>query len=135
MKKLKYFSILKVCLTLMVLSFTLVSCDLFDTYDSYDYGSNDYYPSTPSTPNTPSIPTTLPGTYYSPSNVGAMTFYRDGEFYLKGTVGNTIIYSDGTFSVSGNRIRLDDSTGGVSYWTIVNSTSVKDNNGLLYTKR
>ena len=34
----------------MVLSFTLVSCDLFDMNDSYDYDSNDYYPSTPSTP-------------------------------------------------------------------------------------
>jgi hypothetical protein len=109
----------------MALSSTLVSCD--------DYIYTPYTP--PSTPSTPSTPTTttLSGTYYAPNNAGYVTFYRDGTFYIYSTLGS--FSAEGTYSVSGSRIRIvDEYSGDVLYWTIVDSTTIRDQNGTRYTK-
>jgi hypothetical protein len=70
------------------------------------------------------------GTYYYENNFSLyVTFYSNGTCVA--TYGSTS--DSATYSVSGNRIRISWS-GGSEYWTIVNSSTIRDPNGNTYVK-
>jgi hypothetical protein len=74
--------------------------------------------------------TTLSGTYYGPLNI-SVTFYRDGTWDYDAP----FMYSYGSYSVSGTRITMyEDHSGDVLYWTIVSSTTIRDNSGNVFSK-
>ena len=83
--------------------------------------------------------TSLSGTYYLqlPGYDWSITFYSSGSFtFSRPDMG----YTYGSYTISGNRLttvdeRYGDQFGGsTDYWTIVNSTTIRDVDGDLWVK-